>query len=165
MLIKCDLGFPGCLTAMTPRSVSDSWHFLSVSRAGSAGRTNASRPEWAIGSFPATRPPPTSARRLDTISRMPPVRGRGTWPVFGMVFARPRARPLISAARAVWPERPRPDWRLAPTWPASPRSPGEDRIAPGRDPGFGSAPVGGGFVLLHNAGRDAAAAADGDALL
>ncbi|HEX5348267.1 MAG TPA: hypothetical protein VFW64_14370 [Pseudonocardiaceae bacterium] len=27
-------GFLGCLTAMTPRSVSDSWHFLAVSRAG-----------------------------------------------------------------------------------------------------------------------------------
>ena len=68
------LGFPGCLTAMTSRSVSDSWHFLSVSRAGSAGRTNASRAEWAIGSLQATRPPCTSAHRLDTMSRGPPRR-------------------------------------------------------------------------------------------
>ena len=28
MLIVRDLGFLGCLTTMSPRSVSNSWHFL-----------------------------------------------------------------------------------------------------------------------------------------
>jgi hypothetical protein len=31
------LGFPGCLTAMTPRSVSNSWHFAGFSGAAGPG--------------------------------------------------------------------------------------------------------------------------------